>query len=152
MNWQKKDELVGGWYSGASEESAFHDMLQGFGIAFKADGTGIRDEWYDGSAETETVTSKPEVPFKWERINEDTIKMKFDDAQGWDEVNYEITFFQGGYEVIYDKIVIKGTETFWECEEPVYKAIVKPVSLARKIGMVILFLIVIITSLVMWLR
>jgi hypothetical protein len=45
--------------------------------------------------------------------------------------------------------VIEGTETFWQCVEPIYRAKVKPVSLSQKVSMVILILVILITLLIM---
>jgi hypothetical protein len=149
MNWRKQDKLIGNWCSGAAAESAYHDMFQGFSLEFRANGTGIRQEWKDGSEDTKTVNFQPETPFSWQRIDENQIKIKFDTAESWDEFDYEITSFDGEYELLYDKLVIEGTETFWQCVEPIYRAKVKPVSLSQKVSMVILILVILITLLIM---
>lgn len=150
MIWTKKDDLIGNWSSGAAAESAYHDMFQGFNLEFKINGTGIQQTWKDGSEETKTVNFQPEIPFLWQRIDDNRIKIKFDTAENWDEIEYEITTFQGEYELLYDKLVLKGTETFWQCDEPIYRAKVKPISLSQKVSMIILILIVLVV-LVKWL-
>jgi hypothetical protein len=149
MIWTKKDKLIGNWSSGAAAESAYHDMFQGFNLEFKADGTGIRQDWEGGSEETKTVNFQPERPFSWQRMDENQIKIKLDITEEWDEMDYDITEFYGAYDILYDKIVIKGTETFWECVEPIYRAKVKPVSLSQKVSMIILILVVVITLIIM---
>lgn len=149
MIWTKKDELIGDWSSGAAAASAYHDMFQGFSLEFKEDGTGIRQDWQDGSEETKTVNFQPETPFSWQRIDENRIKIKLDAAENWEEIEYDLTEFYGEYDILYDKLVIAGTETFWECVEPIYKAKVKPVSLSQKVSMIILILVVVITLIIM---
>jgi hypothetical protein len=149
MNWKKQDELIGVWSSGAAAESTYHNMFQGFSLEFRADGGGIQQRWEDGSEETKTVNFQPETPFLWQRIENNQIKIKLNSAEHWDEIDYEITPFDGEYELLYDKMVIKETDFFWQFDEPIYRAKVKPVSLSQKVSMVILILVVVITLLIM---
>ena len=91
----RKDELIGAWYSGADEDSIYHNMVQGFGAEFKVDGAGILHHW-DGEAEALDKTSS-EKPFQWQRIDAKTIKIQLESSTTWEEISYEIEPFITSY-------------------------------------------------------
>ncbi len=111
------DELLGGWYSGADDGSGFYQMIWGFGLEFKADGTGIQHEWKNENPEDFNT----EIPFQWQRISTSEIKLKENNNDDWQTIIYEISPFKGAYDMNYKKIITKGENHFWIFHEPIYQ-------------------------------
>ena len=110
------DELLGVWLNNADDGSGMH-MIWGYGMEFKKGEQGRLFSWGMG----ENSDEESEEAFEWRRITEHTIQIKTVDKEKWDEIDYEITNFIGAYNAPYFKIVIKGTNEFWQSHEPLYK-------------------------------
>lgn len=81
-NLEKKDELIGVWENGLDDGSGFH-AIWGWSYTFNEDGTGIYFYWNVSKLENE-------IPFKWERVSANTIKVRFPDDAEWYTIEYTL--------------------------------------------------------------
>lgn len=110
-----KDELIGKWLNGADDGSGLNSIW-GYGLEFKKAGIGINYNW--GS---DVPKNEEETNFNWERINNNTIKIRYTSEDEWCEIKYIISDYVGAYNSKYYKIVKVDTESFWASPEPLYK-------------------------------
>jgi len=110
-----KDELIGKWLNGADNGSGLNSIW-GYGLEFKDSGIGINYNW--GS---DIPKNEEETTFNWERIGNNTIKIRYTSEDKWSEIKYEISDYIGAYKSKYYKIVKVGDENFWDSPEPLYK-------------------------------
>jgi len=111
-----RDELPGFWEIGADDGSGLHTMVWGYGLEFMEDGKGIAHEWGSGIPENE----RKQI-FRWKRMEEKIIAVRFENEGEWLNIDYEISLFTGAYGSRHFRLVEKGKNTFWFSHEPLYK-------------------------------
>lgn len=148
MIFNKKDELLGGWYSHQNDDDA--QTSSGLGLEFLEENKGLYQTWanqafiVDDKDEQNEAATETETPFEWQRVDEKTIKIKFLDADNWDTINYKITLHTGEYDILLQQLTAQESESFWCSSEPLSKATVNAISTKQKIALFIIVLVVII--------
>ncbi|MBO9701799.1 MAG: hypothetical protein J7604_16450 [Sporocytophaga sp.] len=112
---EAKDELLGIW----TREDDGSGLLAIFGwsLNFKDNDAGEYNFW-EG-----TIKENHGFHFLWQRISEDSIRIKQADSETWDVIQYRIEKTTGAYRSKQLKLTEKNKDDFWDMSEPLFKSL-----------------------------
>ena len=108
---EKKDELVGRWENDLDDGSGLHSIW-GFSFRFNEDNTGQYSFWGERKLQDET-------PFDWQRVNSNSIRIRYRNDDEWTTVNYALTVVNAPY----SGKLLKLTDIDYKPDEPGAKSI-----------------------------
>lgn len=120
QNLVEKDELVGLWENDLDDGSGLH-AIWGWSFRFNENGSGTYYYWSNQKLHSETA-------FSWVRINQNSIKAKYDDDETWTIIEYSLQIIDAPYSGKLTKLTDNnyvptdlGKEGFWDCFGAVFK-------------------------------
>ena len=120
QNLGEKDELVGLWENDLDDGSGLH-AIWGWSFRFNENGSGTYYYWTGQKLHSETT-------FSWIRINQNSIKAKYDDDETWTIIEYSLQIIDAPYSGKLTKLTDNnyvptdlGKEGFWDSFGAVFK-------------------------------
>ncbi len=119
---EEKDELIGVWENDLDDGSGLH-YIWGWSFQFNEDSTGNYTYWNEQKIENE-------IKFSWCRIDQHSVKVKYEDADNWTIIEYSLQVVDAPYAGKLMKLTDKNyvstdlaKEGFWGCVGAIFKVI-----------------------------
>ncbi|MCK7591629.1 hypothetical protein M0G43_13660 [Subsaxibacter sp. CAU 1640] len=114
----KKDELWGEWNS---DDGSGFMMIMGSWMKINSDGTGKYESWSEGDDETGGYNYSGE--FEWERIGEKNIRIRENETEKTEEIEYKLERKNGRIELTSPQPELEkfGIDAFWNFAQKMFK-------------------------------
>ena len=114
QNEVETDELVGLWENDLDDGSGLH-AIWGWSFRFEENGLGTYCHWSGQKLDSE-------ITFCWIRVNENSIKAKYEEDETWTIIKYSLQIIDAPYSGKLIKLTDNnyvstdlGKEGFWDC-------------------------------------